>query len=227
MTHIEWHTSPTPDQAADALALQVASVLHDAISKHGNATLVVSGGRTPVPFFLSLNALDLPWDRIALTLADERFVSPSHPESNEALVRQYLLHDGSDFIALYHAGLSLASCAKKTSDALANVRFDAVVLGMGEDGHTASLFPNHESLPFAFAPDAPACLPVSNAPKPPPQRLTLSAPRLMDCGALFVLIAGAAKREILTLAAQQNNPADYPIAAFLHHPNVQVFWSEK
>lgn len=204
-----FHECATPEHAAQALAQQVATLLTTAVEIYGHASLVVSGGSTPVPFFQALKPLFAPIARhVVVTLADERCVLPNHPDSNERLVREHLLPPDAQFVPL-SSGWHMEGT------------FNAVVLGMGEDGHTASLFPQHPQLAEAMTDDAPDIVAIHDAPKPPPERLTLSARRLLNTQHLFIHITGEAKRAALESA----EAAGLPITRFLHHPHCHVYWS--
>ena len=129
-----------------ALANQVAGLLRAAIKERGRASLVVSGGATPVPFFAALSAQALDWQQVTITLADERWVDPADPDSNEQLVRRHLLQNraaAARFVGLKTGAITAVQGEKECGARLALVPrpFDALILGMGNDGHTASLFP--------------------------------------------------------------------------------------
>ena len=226
---IKWHSFASPAQTGAELAATVAKILTDAIAARGMATLVVSGGSTPIPFFAALQTMKLAWDRITITLTDERFVGRHHADSNEHLLRRHMLHAESPFIPLWREGLSLQECAAAASSDLTAISkpFDVTILGMGEDGHTASLFPHHPQLRAALAADAPDCMAIDSAPKPPPSRLTLSAKRLMSSEHVFIHIAGPSKRAVLNSTSEHTSPNERPIAVFLRHPNAHVYWSKK
>lgn len=265
--NIEWHRFGAADETGRALADAVLRVLEDAARERGEASLVVSGGSTPLPFFAALKGfIPAPLAaRLTVTLADERCVAADHPDSNEYLVRQHLLLPQMRFAPLSPAPLlssprkqgeekeyvAPSSLPKREDTSLfippllagegkggGTIEdkgrgnrwggiFDAVVLGMGEDGHTASLFPHHPQLAAALVPDAPDCIAIHGAPKPPPERLTLSARRLMESRHLFIHIAGQSKHTVLQKAASSGDATAYPIAHFLRHPQCKVFWSEE
>jgi 6-phosphogluconolactonase len=128
------------------LARQLQKILCDAVAKRGHAYLVVSGGQTPVDLFKTLAKTDIPWDKVTITLADERCVPFNDEHRNERLVRYFLLkHHASKahFLSLYDETHSLE---KIEHDIASLPTFDVVILGMGEDGHTASLFPCADEL---------------------------------------------------------------------------------
>ena len=135
---------------ADALAQRVADALRQAIDSRGSATLVVSGGRSPVAFFGALAQQALDWRQVLVSLADERWVPVNHASSNEALVRRHLLRGAASeakFLGLYRVAGSLEQAAELADAAFAELPpIDVLVLGMGDDGHTASLFPEGKEL---------------------------------------------------------------------------------
>src|SRR5690606_82450 len=131
----------------DALTAEIAQAIMVRLKEAGSFTLAVSGGRSPIPLFERLATLELDWPRVHIQLVDERFVPPDHPDSNEGLVRRHLLVDNAaaaDFHGLYQAD---ASIEQAVAYANANLRpVDLAILGMGEDGHTASIFPGARQL---------------------------------------------------------------------------------
>jgi 6-phosphogluconolactonase/glucosamine-6-phosphate isomerase/deaminase len=137
------------------LANQIAASLAAAVGARGVASLVVSGGRTPVRLFEILRTLPLEWARVCIALADERWVDPQDAASNEHLVRDVLLKDraaAARFHGLKNAAPTPDLGAVSAWETFARVPrpFDAVLLGMGDDGHTASLFPRSPNLPSAL-----------------------------------------------------------------------------
>ncbi|VXC76964.1 6-phosphogluconolactonase [Pseudomonas sp. 8Z] len=212
---------------ATALAERVAEALREAIASQGRATLVVSGGRSPVAFFEALSAQPLPWSKVLVSLADERWVPTVHADSNEALVRRHLLQGAAaqaQFLGLYRSAGSLAEAAELTEQALHDLPpIDVLVLGMGSDGHTASLFPGSPNLEQALQADCPRrCLPML-APSVPHQRLTLTLAQLKTARLTLLAIEGQDKLRVLAQAAQQADSWRMPISAFLCAP-LEIYW---
>jgi len=153
----------------EALSRSIADVLSEAVRKKGRASLLVSGGNTPRPLFERLRQMDIEWEKVAVGLCDERWLPSSHKESNEHLVRTELLRDfagKSTFIGMYDGTQdpqeAEVRCSAKIKKEL--YPFDAVVLGMGSDAHTASLFPENDALKKGLDPmyrsnsaERPAC----------------------------------------------------------------------
>lgn len=218
--------------AAEELAGQIAPALRMGLGWRGGASLVVPGGRTPVPLFQLLRAADLDWSRVGVTLTDERWVPETDPASNAALLRRELLVDRAacaPFLPLYDGSADAAAAAGaiwKTVRVLP-WPFDAVVLGMGEDGHFASLFPGNAGLAQALDPDAePACV-AMRAPVVPFERISLNLAALMQTRRLFLFATGEVKRDILLAAARRENRERWPVATLLaqRQPLPEVFWA--
>lgn len=212
------------------LALVVAAALSNAIELRGRASLVVSGGSTPLGFFQQLSQQQLPWQHVLITLADERWVEPSDSASNEHSVRRHLLQNhaaAARFAPLKTAQASAAAGADSCNAMLAGwPAFDAVVLGMGQDGHTASLFPHAQALKQGLDMQSGRhCIAVEPL-SAPHQRLSLTLPRLLNTKLLIVHITGDDKRQLLRAAAKAD-PTTYPIAAVLQQNLVPVhtYWA--
>ena len=210
----------------------IASDLAAAIAARGLASLVVSGGRSPVGLFECLRAQAFDWSRVCVTLADERWVDPSDPDSNERLVHDVLLKERAA-VAQFH-GLKNAAATPDLGavlawKALANVPrpFDVVVLGMGDDGHTASLFPGSPNLAVALDQTASAGCVGMRAPSPPYARLSLNLAALLDSRRIVVLIAGEGKWHTYTAATQPGPEELMPVRAVLRQrrTRVDVVWS--
>ena len=224
-------------QAAAELAQAIADALRAAIDERGQALLAVSGGKSPLALFAALREQELAWERVTVLLADERCVPSDHADSNSALVRDHLLQGraaaaswqpffgplpGGDSAGWSEA--ELAALADGANAALAALPWplDVLVLGMGEDGHTASLFPASPGLETALHSSARVAWvrPVAAA----HARLTLTLPTLLEAGAVFLPLAGAAKLAVFSRASQ-GPQAELPISLVLHgarHP-VQVW----
>ncbi|AZC24941.1 6-phosphogluconolactonase, eukaryotic type [Pseudomonas sessilinigenes] len=208
-------------------ALKVAEQLREAIVARGQATLVVSGGRSPVAFFQALVKQELDWSKVLISLADERWVPVEHADSNAGLLKQHLLVGPvakARFLGLYSAAASLEEAAQQADEALAQLRgIDVLVLGMGDDGHTASLFPGSPNLAEALEPaGSRRCWPML-APTVPRQRLSMSRALLASARSSLLSISGQSKLATLSTALAGDVVADMPIRAFLQTP-LEIYW---
>lgn len=221
------HSLADPDQLAGALADHVAKALSYAVTTHGRASLVVSGGRSPIAFLEALSTRQLPWAKVQVSLADERWVDANDPNSNEGLVRRHLLQNAAAdarLLGLYHPAETLEQAAQLASQRLNDLSqpIDVLVLGMGDDGHTASLFPNSPLLVHGLDSEGTArCLPML-APTPPEQRISMTYPLLSSARVQCLAIQGSAKLETLRQALRLE-PLQMPIRAFLHSP-LEIYW---
>lgn len=217
----------TPQAQAEGLANAVAAALRQAIAARGRATLVVSGGRSPVAFFEALAQQPLPWQQVLVSLADERWVPVNHASSNEALVRRYLLRGPAAqarFLGLYQVASNLQQAAELADQALAELPpIDVLVLGMGDDGHTASLFPDSPNLALALQADCPHRVLPMQAPSAPAQRLSLTLPVLAGARLPLLALQGSAKLATLRAALADADVASMPIRALLHSP-LEIYW---
>jgi 6-phosphogluconolactonase len=228
---IREHTYPHPGAAAEALTESVAASLESALARRPEATLVVSGGSTPYPFFERLRRVPLPWERIRITLADERWVPGDHPESNERMVRETLLRDAAataQWVGLKTPEEDPASAVAACEARIAALRpFDVVVLGMGGDGHTASLFPHAPGLAAALDPEGVAsCAAVAAAEGRRP-RMSLTLAALLDSERIVLHCTGEEKRRVLRQAREEGPAADLPIRAVLRETSrgIDIYWA--
>ena len=200
MTDLRW--------AADGSDAGVVTRVARAIAQPGPVTLCLPGGATPVPIFAVLAAMRLPWDKVTIVPGDERAVPYGHPASNVSALRAAF-------------GATSATIEPLSSD-LRLPRFNLVWLGMGDDGHVASLFPSADP-----DPDAPAAVirvtPDPLPPEAPFARLSLNLAAIANSDAVMLVIRGAAKRALLAAAAAGDN--DLPVARLLRLVPVTAFWS--
>lgn len=220
------------EQLDQALANKVATLLTTAVNTKGKASIAVSGGSTPKGFFTALSHMDLSWSNITITLADERWVDFDSDASNTRLVHENLLQDKAAAAKFFH----LKQGAELSAETLADLNIaaqsillplDVLILGMGEDGHTASLFPCSEQIDQCLASDTASLLRV--VPKTAPnERISFSFASLKQSENVFLHISGAAKKTVLNKALADTNIKEMPIRAFLQDPeiNTQVFWAE-
>jgi len=219
-------------EAAGELATQVALALRAGLAARGAGSLALAGGRTPVPLFHALCAQQLDWRHVGVTLTDERWVAEDQPGSNAALVRRELLAGpaaAAHFVPLYDGSAHAASAARATWQRLRGLArpFDAVALGMGEDGHFASLFPGDDGLPAALDPAAePACV-AMRAPVEPRERISLNLAALLQTRRLFLFVTGKVKLELLEAAASAGAASAWPVSALLaqRQPVTEVYWA--
>lgn len=215
-----------------ALADHIAGVIRQAVSARGAATLVLSGGTTPADLFAVLDGMDLPWDKVSLTLSDERWVDLDDPASNEAMVRRTLataLARGARLVGLKSPGAVVADGLEATHERVAtlNCPFDLVLLGMGEDGHTASFFPGGEGLEQALSGAGGLAVAGVVPAIPGPARITLTRPALLDSRAIILLITGETKRRVLDQALEPGPVEALPVRSVLHQDlvPVSIWWA--
>ncbi|MBA4286172.1 MAG: 6-phosphogluconolactonase [Xanthomonadaceae bacterium] len=221
------HRFTSNEAATAALAEAILGRLSAAIAERGVASLIVSGGKSPVPLFARLRVAALDWSKVWITLADERWVEPTSPDSNERLLLEHLLRDAAAaarFVPLKSASGQVADGLVASSAALAAIPrpFDVVVLGMGEDGHTASLFPGTEGLAAALAPDNPAALAAITPLTAPHPRITLTLAALLDARCVMLPLAGATKLAVYRRARVEPDPLAWPISAVLTQTRTAV-----
>ncbi len=216
----------TRAEASAALAAEVCETLTEAMAARGRATLVVSGGTSPVAFFHCLRRLPLSWERVTVVPSDERVVPLSHPDRNEAMIRRELLQGSAASARL--RGLLPASGSTAHLPQLAETlpaSFDAVVLGMGADGHTASLFPGSPELEAALRSAEPLAL--LNVPQLGVQRVSLTPSALLASRRIDLLFFGQDKRVVYESAGAGDDATQYPVRSVLRQSQVPVnaFWA--
>ena len=221
------HLFENLDSLSATLAALIAARLRAALEARPAASLVVAGGRTPAAFLARLSNETLAWDRVFVTLTDERWVSADDPASNAAMLRKTLLVGAAAparFIPLYTGAPTPDQAVQSVSAGLATLPrpFDIMVLGMGDDGHTASLFPGADNLAAALAPkNGQPCMAIRAAGAPQP-RITLTLPTLLDARSLFMLFTGPSKRQTYALACKSGPIEDMPIRGVLRNAPVPV-----
>jgi 6-phosphogluconolactonase len=220
----------------DTLGNEIATLVTGAVAARGRATLAVPGGSTPIPLFDRLATQTLPWQAVSVTLTDERWVPPGDGASNEGLLRRRLAREHAaavTIVGLWTGAVDPAAAVPECARRLAalGAPLDAVILGCGEDGHVASLFPGIAP-PSALDPlGSQRCLavtPPGSAVAPGARRLSLTLAALLDTRRLILLVTGAAKRAVIDreIAASPDAPAS-PLAAVLRQRQVtpEVWWS--
>ncbi len=218
----------------DAASAKAADYIRAALCRRldtgTEATLVVSGGTTPSRCFEILAASDLPWERIHVTLSDERWVPPTHADSNERMLRETLLTGAASkarFLPLHDPECSIETVSESLDEALrrAPFPFACALLGMGEDGHFASLFADAENLPEALDADGTRlALPITTKASPH-ARITLTLAALARSDEIVLLAFGDAKRKVLDEAMGSSDR--YPVSHLLWQKRapVRVVWA--
>lgn len=218
------------DEQTAALAEEVVALIQSGIRERGLAAVAFSGGRTPIPLFQQLRATDMNWSATQITLADDRCLPLASADSNAGLITQQLLQEkaaAAEFIPLWLDRYDTLSHEAILADCQARLHalpelFDLVILGMGNDGHTASLFPCSDELDDALATRQDcALLQPTTAPW---QRLTLTPHRLQRSRRHILHLCGEDKLHTLTQALQPGDQRDMPIRIFFSQP-LTIYWS--
>lgn len=211
------HDFANRDALASGLADRVARGLSRAISRQGNAVLAVSGGTTPRLFFEHLSHEAITWEKVTITLVDERQVDEDSDRSNARLLRQNLLQNNAGaarFVPLFRNELAASALEP-----------DVVVLGMGEDGHTASFFPGGNNLDEALNPKTTTALITMAAPGAGEPRLTFTLAHLLKTKVLCLHIEGMSKQAVLEKAMAGTDVHEMPIRAVLQADRpLDIFW---
>jgi len=225
------------EQAGEALADKVADLLREGIASRGAGSLSVCGGTSQNHFFDALSKKDLPWNKVTIFLGDERWVTLDSDDSSEKLVREALLKNNASAAKLVSQAkpadrpdMTLEEGAEWATELLKSVPlpFDANIAGMGEDGHTASLFPNHPATAKALDENGTVnVVAVSDSPKPPADRISLSLAAHVNARHVMININGDSKLEAYNKAANLEGDAlTYPVSALIKNNKTPVtaYW---
>lgn len=219
------------------LAAECQDMLSESLSKHGSATLFVSGGTTPAPLYEALSKMDLAWKKVKVALVDERWVDQQNSASNEALIRKSLLVNNAKVATFVGMKTAANTAAKGLAETEANYQalpkpFTFAIVGMGNDGHTASLFPHADGLAAALKSETQQ-LTASIKAKPSPvtgtntERMTMTVAGLLQCDRIIVLITGEDKLAVFDQAMRPGAVEEMPIRALLNQEKVPVelYWA--
>lgn len=223
---MKFETYPDREFLMLGLANVIAGQLADFLRREGRASLCVPGGTTPGPIFDTLSGVDIDWAGVAVFLNDERWVPEDSPRSNTRLLRERLLRGkaaGATLVPLFAPAAKPEERLDELAEGLRpHLPISVLLLGMGADMHTASLFPGADRLADALAPDAPLLLPMRADAAGEP-RITLTAPVLRGAMNIHILITGQEKRDALERALALP-PEEAPVRAVLD--NATVHWAE-
>lgn len=224
--HVKIRAFDSREALTDNLSALVQNRLIEAIASRGSASLAVSGGSTPVPLFQNLSQAELPWENVTVTLVDDRWISPDETDSNDRLLHTQLLQNRAKhahYIPLWQPDSTAEEATDSCSQRLTAIGgpLDIVILGMGNDGHTASLFPCASELESALASSA-DCVAV-NPTTAPYARISLTPARLLNSELRILHICGNDK--LVTLSrALTSQPESMPVNLFLQHP-IMIYWA--
>ena len=190
-----WHTFQKSELAAEAAASFIAELITKTLQQKGVCHIALPGGNTPAKCFHYLAQKQLNWQQIHWYLGDERCLPVGHAERNDVMIREHLwskIQASPETIHTIPAELGATVAAEKYANLLETITLDIAFLGMGEDGHTASLFPDNVALT-----DSKTVVPVFNAPKPPAERVSLGISTLQHAMHRIVLTTGEGKKRAI------------------------------
>ena len=221
------HRFSTVPELVDSLCERVATRLCTAIAARGTATMIVSGGKSPQSLFERLAQVSLDWGKVWIGLADERWVEFDEAASNARFVREHLLVSnaaGARFVGMKNPSATPALGAGIAWNAYSQLPrpFDVVLLGMGDDGHTASLFPDNPGLAAALDPQSPPACVAMQAPVAPQARLSLNLSALLDACEIILSGTGESKWRVYSAARKPGSDLEYPVRAVLRQGKVPV-----
>mgnify|MGYP005991062509 CR=1 FL=1 len=215
----------TAAELNDLFAAEIAQKLAAGIESQGTASLLVSGGNTPKALFSVLNSKAIAWEKVTIALVDDRWVELDDPASNETMVKNFLLQNEAaraNFIGMktsHENAFDAVGAVTEKLNALSQP-FDVVILGMGEDGHTASIFPCCDQLEAGLTTND---LLLATEPKTAPhQRMTFSKSALLNSKQLYLHLVGANKEVVLNQNISIGDERKAPILAFLNQDKVPM-----
>lgn len=218
------------EEASAAAAQQILTALQNRLQHQARTQLIVTGGSSPASCYQVLATTDIAWQSVQIMLSDERWIPADHPDSNEKLIRETLLIDkanAAEFLPFYAADMSAAERSDHFSRIIAGFEAPSActLLGMGGDGHIASLFPDADNLQTGLTANSPIyCMPV-NTIASPYQRISLTLSALLKSDEIALLVFGDDKRAVIEQAS--NNIGDFPVASLINQSAVpvNVFWA--
>ena len=232
MIEAEWWEYDSVDEMADAVAGDIGFIVESALDARGSALLALPGGKTPLPIFERLAAASLPWKNVTIIPTDERLVPLDSPLSNIRAIAGTFLKVGA---RVFPIGTEIADyrLAGNSADArLQDLKFppDLVWLGMGEDGHTASIFAGPDLQDALDAPKARRAVGVMPDPLPseaPVPRVTLTRAAILSARTILITISGEAKRAVLEQAITDGQSSQVPIGRVLAEAEqpIDIHWS--
>jgi 6-phosphogluconolactonase len=220
----------TTEQLNTAFARKITKLLRDGIEENGRASLVVSGGRTPVDLFNTLSKSNIEWEKVDISLADERWVDNIDDASNEKMLRAKLLINNAanaNFVPLKTQHSDAEDAVMTCTDNLKKMRtpFDVLILGMGEDGHTASLFPCSKQIAQGLDMESGDTFIAVQPTTAPNQRMSLTLPALLNSNQIFLHLTGESKKELMNTVLSDDDAMVMPIRAVINNADVELLWA--
>ena len=234
MTEIEWWDYEDADEMAAAVAGDAQFIIESALDARGQAVIALPGGKTPLAIYEKLAVAKLDWKRVTILPTDDRLVPMGDALSNITAIAKIFLPKGVRVLPITSEAATDYKAAGRAADArLQDVHWplDLCVLGMGTDGHTASIFPGPDFDEAVAGPKdrrATGVMPDPLPPEAPVARVTLTRAAIASARALMIAITGQAKRDVLERAIKDGPMSSYPIGRVLAEVDlpVDIHWSE-
>lgn len=232
-TEIEWWDYDDANEMAEAVAGDVQFIIESAIDARGAAVIALAGGKTPLPIYEKLAKAKLDWKRVTIVPGDDRIVPLGDPLSNVTAIGKVFIPKGARVIPLVSDKAPDYKAAGRSADALlqdVHWPLDLCLLGVGGDGHCASIFPGpdyDEALNGPRERRALGVMPDPLPPEAPVARVTLSRAAIVSARALMIAVTGQAKRDVLEAAIEQGASSNYPVGRVLADVElpVDIHWS--
>ncbi len=232
-TEIEWWEYDDADEMAEAVAGDIGFIIESAIDARGAAVIALAGGKTPLPIYEKLARAKIDWKRVTIVPGDDRIVPLGDPLSNVTAIGKVFIPKGARVIPLVSDKAPDYKAAGRSADALlqdVHWPLDLCLLGVGGDGHCASIFPGPDYDEALNGPKERRALGVMPDPLPPEApvaRVTLSRAAVVSARALMIAVTGQAKRDVLEAAIQQGASSPYPVGRVLADVElpVDIHWS--
>ncbi len=224
------HNFANTDALNTAFCERIVGILKAGIEQNGRASIAVSGGRTPQALFAALSVSALDWSKVDISLVDDRWVATDDAASNDKLVREHLLVNNAavaNFVGLKTADKNAEDAVAACTEKLAAIHtpFDVLILGMGEDGHTASLFPCSAQIQQGLDLTSNAVYLAVQPTTAPHQRMSLTLAEILKSKNIFLHLTGESKKQVLNVALEGNDEAQMPIRAVLNRAEVELMWA--
>lgn len=237
MKNIQIHKYENRDRLFSAVADRCQQQLQFALEKNNEASFIIPGGTTPGPAFAQLAKSSLDWEKISIAQSDERWLSKDHLQSNQGLTSRTLLIDNAkkaNYVAMknFHDNAIDGESQCNIDYLKLASPFSLTMLGMGLDGHVASLFPNSKPIRQALdLQDSNLCIAIDGSGCPVagdyPERMSLTLAAILNSDLIILLLTGDEKLKVIDLAEKENQPEKYPVSALLNQTDtpVEIFWA--